>query len=360
MWYNRPAHTSYTPYGYGYSGYQDPYAIAAARERAAREQEAAARRAELLRWQQMQDATRSTYNSYLSDDDDDDSYIPYPYGNPTHRYTPYVNEDLRRRQILEQQRQLELARQAELKRRRDSEHSYKPQQLASTSAPHLSIPISSPKESPSELPFAKPTQSPKHPSPQSSPKPVAPEATPEQIRAAMTIQDFYRRRIVRQQALASIAELSTEFEQFKSTFSPPPQLDYRGVTPDETITVSVSPESFAHASSIPPFSGDAEDGVGASKSNPPLAFTTNNKTVHEYIENLNRLLVKLDRIESGGHTSVREQRKQMIRNVEAEAQRMDRWIEAVWTLARPQAQPNPRLSHQLRPQPTMEDVFAKN
>lgn len=178
----------------------------------------------------------------------------------------------------------------------------------------------------------------------------------------MTIQEFYRNRVARQQALASIAELSTQFEQFKSAFSPPPQLDYRGAAPDDVIPIPVSSESFIHASSVPPSSEDAEHTTNTSKSNPELAFTSNNKATLEYIENLNRLIDKLDRIESGGNASVREQRKQMIRNVEAEAQRMDRWIAAVWKLAHPPAQTQSQYqpSRQLRPQPTMEDVFTDN
>ena len=120
MWFNRPAYNSYTPYGYGYSSFEDPYARAAAQERAAREREAAARRADFLRWQQMQDAARSPYNSYLSgDDDDDDSFISHPYNPRAHDYV--THEDLKRRQILERQRQLELTRQAELNRRREVE-----------------------------------------------------------------------------------------------------------------------------------------------------------------------------------------------------------------------------------------------
>ena len=178
----------------------------------------------------------------------------------------------------------------------------------------------------------------------------------------MTIQEFYRSRVARQQALTSIAELSTKFEQLKSAFSPPPQFDYRGAAPDSIITIPVSPESSIHTSSIPSPSGDAEYTTETPRLNPRLAFTSNNKVVLEYIENLNRLVDKLDRIESGGHDSVRERRKQMIRNVEAEAQRMDRWIAAVWKLAQPpeQVRPQPRSTRQLRPQPTMEDVFAEN
>lgn len=360
MWFNRPTYNSYTPYDYGYSSFEDPYARAVARERAAREREAAARRADLLRWQQIQDAARSPYNSYLSDDGDDDdgAYIPSPYQPRAHSYTPYAHEDLKRRQALEQQRQHELARQAELSRRREVErsveHARKPQRSTPTSTPHFSIPISSPRE---PSPPSKPTRSPKRSTPPPSPKPAV-QATPEQIRAAMTIQEFYRSRTARRQALTSIAELSTQFEQLKSAFSPPIQLDYRGATPDSATTITVSPESFEQASSIPPPSEDVEEMTEASESNPALAFTTNNKVVHEYIENLNRLLDKLDRVESGGHAFVRDRRKELVKSVEAEAQRMDRWIAAVWDLA--QAQPKPQRSRQLRPQPTMEDVFAKN
>ena len=150
----------------------------------------------------------------------------------------------------------------------------------------------------------------------------------------MTIQEFYRRRLARKQALAAIDELSAQFERFKTTFSPPPHLDYRGPTPDNPINIAI-PFELSHTPSTPPSSENNEDTTEITKSGPALAFTSNNNVVHEYIENLNRLLVELDRIESGGDTSVREQRKQMIRNVEAEAQRMDRWIAAVWDLAQP-------------------------
>lgn len=178
----------------------------------------------------------------------------------------------------------------------------------------------------------------------------------------MTIQEFYRSRVARQQALASIAELSTQFEQLKSAFSPPRQLDYRGGPTGDVITIPVSSESPVQLPSILPSSGNAERTTETSKSHPALAFTSNNKAVLEYVENLNRLEEKLDRVDSGGHASVREQRKQLIRNVEAEAQRMDRWIAAVWKLAQPpeQVRPKPQSTRQLRPQPTMEDVLPDN
>ncbi|KAF9648130.1 hypothetical protein BDM02DRAFT_3115910 [Thelephora ganbajun] len=334
MWFNRPTYNSYTPYGYGYSSFEDPYARAVAQEHAARQREAAARCAEHHRRQQMQGAARSPYDSYLNDD----TSISYPYNPRAHDYT--THEDLKRKQTLERQQQLESARQAKLDRREAertrelAEHTSKLQKSTSTPVPRFSVSTLSPGRSPCAIPHTRPTQFSRYPSPSPSPNPVIPEVTPKQVRASMTIQEFYRTRMVRRQALVSIAELSTQFEQFKSAYSSPTRLDFCGATPDDTITIPVPSESFVHALSIPP-SSRLEDATEASKYNPGLAFTSNNKVVHEYIENLNRLLDKLDRIESGGHASVREQRKQMIRNVEAEAQRMDRWIAAVWRLAQP-------------------------
>lgn len=152
----------------------------------------------------------------------------------------------------------------------------------------------------------------------------------------MTIQEFYRRRLARKAALASIDDLSIQFEKVKSIFSPPPYLDYNGPTPNDTISIAAPSESFTLTPSTPPPSEDTEDTIENSKSSPDLAFTSNNKVVHGYIENLNRLLIQLDRVESGGDALVREQRKQMIENVEGEAQRIDRWIETVWNLAQPE------------------------
>jgi len=115
MWFNRPAYNSYTPSGYNYRSYDDHYDRAIARERAAREREAAARHAELLYWQQMQDAARSPYNSYLSDDGD--SFIPHPYDPRVYAYP--IHESSKRQRVPERREQPEPARQAELSRRRE-------------------------------------------------------------------------------------------------------------------------------------------------------------------------------------------------------------------------------------------------
>ena len=117
MWFNRPAYNSYTPTGYGHQSYDDPYTRAIARERAAREREAADRHAELLYRQRMQDVAGSPYNSYLSDDGD--SSVPNPYDPRT--YTDPVQEGSKRRRVPKRQQQPQLDRQAELNGRREEE-----------------------------------------------------------------------------------------------------------------------------------------------------------------------------------------------------------------------------------------------
>lgn len=52
--------------------------------------------------------------------------------------------------------------------------------------------------------------------------------------------------------------------------------------------------------------------------------------MHAYEEELNRLLGKLDAVESGGDVGVREARRELVRLVETEAERVERWKGAVW------------------------------
>ncbi|KAF9651795.1 hypothetical protein BDM02DRAFT_3184298 [Thelephora ganbajun] len=290
IWFNRPTYNSYTPYGYGYSSFEDPYARAVARERAARQRDAAARRVEPHRWQQMQGAARPPYNSCL----DGNTSISYLYNLRAHDYT--THKDLKKEQILERQRQPELARQATEDMRRKGPESQR-NALPSFKSPH-----------PLLFPF-RDTAYKAHS--------VFQICTPATLAEASDTGSSPGH-------VVSIAELSTNSSWF--------------TLPQRGSTTTVPPRRYHYH---PCTFRDIW-----------LAFTPNSKVVHEYIENLSRLFDKLDRTESGGHASVREQRKQMIRNVEAEAQRMDCWIAGVWRLTQPDPQPNRRL----RPRPTMEDV----
>lgn len=121
-----------------------------------------------------------------------------------------------------------------------------------------------------------------------------------------------------------ISDISSRFDKIKSTFNPPSKIDYT-IGTNNTVTIDI------------PFPLDQIDNL-TSISNPPpdfpkLAYTSTNTSIHAYTEDLNRCLSALDGVESGGNQVVREKRKQTVRAVEMEAQRMERWIWGVWESA---------------------------
>jgi hypothetical protein len=65
-----------------------------------------------------------------------------------------------------------------------------------------------------------------------------------------------------------------------------------------------------------------------------LAYTSNNGPIHMYNEELSRLLVSLDAIESWGSKSVREQRREGVRRIEMEARRVETLYEGIWKNSR--------------------------
>jgi hypothetical protein len=69
------------------------------------------------------------------------------------------------------------------------------------------------------------------------------------------------------------------------------------------------------------------------ESTPPsvkLAYTSTNLPIHAYNEELSRLLVALDAVESYGGKKVRRERREVVRTVEEEAGRVERLIGIVW------------------------------
>lgn len=63
----------------------------------------------------------------------------------------------------------------------------------------------------------------------------------------------------------------------------------------------------------------------ASIENPKLAFNSTNAPVHAYEDALMKLIIKLDGIESDGDSSIRDQRKRLVKRVEGELARLDEW-----------------------------------
>jgi hypothetical protein len=61
-----------------------------------------------------------------------------------------------------------------------------------------------------------------------------------------------------------------------------------------------------------------------------LAYTAKNAPVHLYVEELSRILTKLDSVESGGDRQVRNKRRNLARRVEKEAERVEKLKVLIW------------------------------
>jgi len=135
--------------------------------------------------------------------------------------------------------------------------------------------------------------------------------TPEQTNAATKIQSFYRSR----KALATVSQLGAKFGDLKRAFTLPEAIDYLSADGD-VITLKVD------NTSSPSHSETASESTSSAR----LAFTSTNVPIRAYDEDLNRILTKLDAVESWGGRNVRERRRDVVRKVELEAAR----IESIW------------------------------
>lgn len=117
-----------------------------------------------------------------------------------------------------------------------------------------------------------------------------------------------------QQSLRVLEDFEDQFDTLKDSFSRalPRWVDFQG--PDGIISVPVSSESST--------SFDADN-------TPRLAYTPTNLSLHTYIESLDRLLIKLDGIQSWDDSSVREARRRIVGRINSEML----WVDACWKRA---------------------------
>lgn len=81
---------------------------------------------------------------------------------------------------------------------------------------------------------------------------------------------------------------------------------------------------------MPPPVVEAEMDEAEQAQVPKLAYTPTNAPVHVYEEELNRMLMQLDEVQSGGDAEVRSGRRELARRIEREAERVERVKVAVW------------------------------
>ncbi|KAJ7607432.1 hypothetical protein FB45DRAFT_930306 [Roridomyces roridus] len=136
--------------------------------------------------------------------------------------------------------------------------------------------------------------------------------TPEQLdAAATTIQTHYRAH----RALHAISQLQNKFHAVKADFKVPTTIDYKSPSGAGVVSVPVP-------RTLPPVETETAEAK--------LAYTPTNVPLHTYTELLSRLLVSLDAVESRGDARVRERRRAVVREVEAEAARIESFWRGVW------------------------------
>ncbi|KAF7759721.1 hypothetical protein Agabi119p4_11416 [Agaricus bisporus var. burnettii] len=158
-----------------------------------------------------------------------------------------------------------------------------------------------------------------HP-PASSEKPPSPEQrqlhdSEMHQQAATKIQQCFRTH----RSLQSIQDIHSQFETLRSEFVYPSIITFQEPSSSNTIDVP--------SSSITP-SDDVN--IESPSSFPKLAFNSTNYNLHAYNESLEKLLVKLDGVESWGDSDVRTKRRSVVKSIEKEQGRVDRFCQDVW------------------------------
>jgi hypothetical protein len=64
---------------------------------------------------------------------------------------------------------------------------------------------------------------------------------------------------------------------------------------------------------------------------PKLAYTALNYTIHSYVDAMEKLLMKLDGVESWGDNGVRERRRSVVREIGKESAKLERYWKQAWT-----------------------------
>jgi hypothetical protein len=177
-----------------------------------------------------------------------------------------------------------------------------------SSSPARTIPIST---SDGRIPSPKP-QTQDRPQP-----PLVPQYDEKHVEAASVLQRYFRIH----QSIRAIKSVTVEFDTLRQSFAFPSvisfQKPYSSLGNDVINVAAVTPSSIAH---------DPDSKVKI----PKLAFNSTNYDLHAYTEALDKLLVKLDGVESWGDPYVRTRRRGVVKQIEEEQASVDRFWRASW------------------------------
>jgi len=140
--------------------------------------------------------------------------------------------------------------------------------------------------------------------------------TGKHVEAASVLQRLFRIR----QSIHTIQSLISEFSALRASFTYPSIVSFQSPSSSSTEVISVA---AADPSSVP-------DDIDPSTRIPRLAFNSTNYSLLAYNDALDKLLVKLDGVESWGNPGVRRRRKNVVKQVEKEQGLVERFWKISW------------------------------
>jgi hypothetical protein len=118
------------------------------------------------------------------------------------------------------------------------------------------------------------------------------------------------------ESFSKIHDLSKEFERLRDNFVYPTVIDFQKPGSQEIISVRARDDD-GHV---------GDESVPEGK----LAYTRANEGLHAYMHGMEKLLGKLDCVDSWNETSVRRKRRGVIGEIEEEASRLEGYRQRVW------------------------------
>lgn len=150
-----------------------------------------------------------------------------------------------------------------------------------------------------------------------------PKYDQKHIDAASKLQHHFRIR----KSFRAIHSLSSQFHTLRRDFTNPPILSFQSPSSPpnsgDVINVAVVSPSTESEEVL-------ADVDSSNLSIPKLAFNSTNYLLHSYLESLDKLLIKLDGIDSWGDQDVRVRRRAAIKEIEGEQARLDMMLKDSW------------------------------
>lgn len=186
-------------------------------------------------------------------------------------------------------------------------------------APHedKSVPVFIPVRMQQETPPSSPSQSSVAIEPEGQSKGA--HTLEEMNEAASRIQREYRVH----RATLALDDITSQFKKLQEGFAYPRVIDFKkpgGERGHITVPANRPPSDFGGDETLEEVECDGK-----------LDYTSTNYPLHAYSDALDRLLMKLDEVESRGEKSIREKRRGIAKDIEKEVSRLDWYWKQAWT-----------------------------